>query len=333
MPSTTSSALLDPALGSTPSERFDRSVGGYRAAHTNGRPHAKRRVARERETGGHPTGRGGVGTGTMSRRTFLFAAGAALALPSIACGASLGRPPVGAGIGFGDGRLSWRPDGRVPSRRPPGGLMSLGIAGERDSLLYLPASMPRGKPVPLVVAFHGAGRTASAESGLRRFRAASDETGVPVASVASRGPTWDAILSGYGPDVEMTDRTFEAVNAVVGVEDGRVGLAGYSDGATYALSLGITNGDVITHVIACSPGFTAEAARRGKPRIFISHGTSDPVLPIDETSRKIVPALREDGYDVTYVEFPGRHEVPPDIALEAFEWFVAIRTPASDSEL
>ena len=48
----------------------------------------------------------------------------------------------------------------------------------------------------------------------------------------------------------------------------------------------------------------------GRPRFFVSHGTMDRVLPIDECSRVIVPRLKALDYDVTTAEFEGRHEVP-----------------------
>jgi len=99
-------------------------------------------------------------------------------------------------------------------------------------------------------------------------------------------------------------------------------LGGFSDGASYALSLGLTNGDLFTHVIAFSPGFMAPAHQVGAPRIYISHGIHDAVLPIDRCSRRLVPILERAGYDVKYHEFDGPHTIPPDIAREAVEWFV-----------
>ena len=77
------------------------------------------------------------------------------------------------------------------------------------------------------------------------------------------------------------------------------------------------------HVMAFSPGFMAPADQRGEPRIFISHGTKDQVLAIDRTSRRIVPQLARAGYDVQYQEFDGPHTVPPEIARQALEWFLA----------
>ncbi len=91
-----------------------------------------------------------------------------------------------------------------------------------------------------------------------------------------------------------------------------------------ALSLGLANGDLFPRVLACSPGFVIQAPPHGKPRFFFSHGTSDQVLPINECSRVIVPRLRAMGYDVTFREFEGRHELPPDIAIEALRFAAAM---------
>ena len=88
-------------------------------------------------------------------------------------------------------------------------------------------------------------------------------------------------------------------------------------------SLGITNGDLFAHVLAFSPGFMMPAGQRGSPRVFVSHGTCDEVLPIDRCSRRIVPQLERAGYDTRYREFEGGHTVPPEVAREAVGWFVA----------
>jgi predicted esterase len=98
-------------------------------------------------------------------------------------------------------------------------------------------------------------------------------------------------------------------------------VGGYSDGASYALSLGLANGDLFSRVIAFSPGFLAPTGQTGSPRIFVSHGTRDGWLPINSCSRRIVPRLERAGYEVRYREFEGGHVVPPAIAREAASWF------------
>jgi phospholipase/carboxylesterase len=101
------------------------------------------------------------------------------------------------------------------------------------------------------------------------------------------------------------------------VDPRRVALAGFSDGASYALSLALGNGDLFTHALAFSPGFAAPPEPVGRPRLFVSHGVADDVLPIGACSRRLVPRLRSAGYEVRYREFPGGHFVPADLASEA----------------
>jgi len=100
-----------------------------------------------------------------------------------------------------------------------------------------------------------------------------------------------------------------------------IAIAGFSDGASYALSVGVTNGDLFSHILAFSPGFIAPADQVGQPRCFISHGKSDTVLPIERCSRRIVLGLQQSGYDVLYREFEGAHTVPVAIAREGMQWF------------
>ena len=103
----------------------------------------------------------------------------------------------------------------------------------------------------------------------------------------------------------------------------RLAVTGFSDGASYALSLGLTNGDLFTHLITFSPGFLAPATKRGKPPVFVSHGNRDGVLPIQETSRRIVPELERDDHEVRYREFDGPHTVLLSVAREALDWFTS----------
>jgi phospholipase/carboxylesterase len=131
------------------------------------------------------------------------------------------------------------------------------------------------------------------------------------------------IQGGFGPDVEFLDRALDRVFGAHAVDPGRIALGGFSDGASYALSLGLANGDLFTHLIAFSPGFAAPARRVGRPLVFVSHGVEDPVLPIDRCSRRVVPALRAGGYDVTYEEFEDGHVVPAPLARRAVAWLTA----------
>jgi phospholipase/carboxylesterase len=128
------------------------------------------------------------------------------------------------------------------------------------------------------------------------------------------------LSGGFGPDVEVIDEALAEVFASYAVDPERVAVAGFSDGASYALSLGLTNGDLFTHVIAHSPGFLAPGDLEGRPRVFVAHGTEDNTLPF-ENAEEIVADLEGQGYDVVFRPFPAGHKRQPAIFAHAVRWF------------
>lgn len=214
-----------------------------------------------------------------------------------------------------EGRLGARP--RAPDLPTPApGLHTLELGTPpRGALLYVPLGYRPERPAPLALMLHGAG--GSGAGVLAPLRTWADEAGLLVLAPDSLGPTWDLVRADFGPDVARLDEALAQVFARCAVDPERLAVAGFSDGASYALSLGLTNGDLFTHVLAFSPGFMAPTTPRGRPRIYVSHGTRDSVLPIATCSRRLVPRLRGDGYDVQYVEFDGPHTVPPECAHQA----------------
>jgi phospholipase/carboxylesterase len=219
----------------------------------------------------------------------------------------------------GRGRLSARPS-EVKDAAPAAGLHRLGLDGKRDGLVYVPAGYRADSPAPLALMLHGAG--GDAHQGISLLRSYADKAGFILLATASEGATWDVIAGRYGPDVDTINRALGQTFSHYNIDSARIAVGGFSDGASYALSLGLTNGDLFTHVIAFSPGFMSVSAQEGAPRLFISHGARDSVLPIKSCSRRIVPQLERAGYSVRYREFDGPHTVPLEIALEAVEWFI-----------
>jgi phospholipase/carboxylesterase len=219
--------------------------------------------------------------------------------------------PESGAVGDSTGRLGVR-IGNPPTGAAAPGTVPLDLGGARDGVLHVPASAAAEEFAPLLVVLHGAGGGGARMVDLLRDRA--DEHGVLLLAPDSRLSTWDVIARrGYGEDVRFLRRALHRVLERHAVEPARTAVAGFSDGASYALCLGLANGDLFHHVLAWSPGFAAPAARVGTPRVFVSHGTRDRVLPVDRCSRRLVPALRAQGYDVDYLEFPGGHEMPGDV--------------------
>ncbi len=215
------------------------------------------------------------------------------------------------------GRLTARP--LHPTETGPTGLHPLGLDGGRDGYLYVPPSYQPTRPPPLVLMLHGAG--GGGQGNVWPLLELADQAGLILLGPDSRRETWDVIRGGYGPDVAFIDQALAQTFSRYAVDATHLAVAGFSDGASYALSLGLSNGDLFTHVLAFSPGFLAPVELVGQPRVFISHGIHDEVLPIDHCSRRLAPVLTQAGYTVHYEEFDGPHTIPPAISQTAVAWF------------
>jgi poly(3-hydroxybutyrate) depolymerase len=158
-----------------------------------------------------------------------------------------------------DGHLSARPGDRVATSLMSG---PLGLGGDRDGLIQVPAVLPNGA-APLLLFLHGA--TQNGAGMLRRIGAAADQAGIIVLAPDSRDTTWDAIRDGFGADVEYLNRALAYVFDHAAIDPARVVIGGFSDGASYAISLGLANGDLFSRVVAFSPGFVVSAPPHGHP--------------------------------------------------------------------
>jgi len=216
----------------------------------------------------------------------------------------------------GRGRLRFRPPPAPATASSRTGRFDIpGVAGAQPAAVYVPHRAGL-ESLRLVVTLHGAGGVA--RSALEIPSDEADRHRLLLLAPKSTAATWDVIAGGYGPDVRNLDRLLAEVAAAYPLRGYTV--AGFSDGASYALSLGLSNGDVFDSVIAFSPGFQAAESANGRPRVFVCHGTEDRVLPIDRCSRRIVAALEKTGYQVTYREFGGGHAVPEAMQRTAVEW-------------
>ena len=223
------------------------------------------------------------------------------------------------------GRLSFVP--AEPSEGPlPPGRNLLGIAGERDAILFVPTGLEthetRGisAPVPLFVMFHGAG--GFPEKVLPFIEEHAERDKFLVLAPHSMLPTWDIVIGGSGPDLERLHRALTVVTSRYRIDRDRLAFAGFSDGASYALSIGITNGDIASHVIAMSGGFMSVFTQEGTPKVFIAHGLRDEQLPIETSGRANAAKLKSAGYEVQYIEFNGLHAIQPAIVGKAVQFFL-----------
>jgi phospholipase/carboxylesterase len=250
----------------------------------------------------------------LTRRDFVLSGLTALAAPVLlGCGA----PPTGVQPST---RLSARPG--TPTVTSTLGLSQLGLGDGRDGILYVPETYDPDTPTPLFVALHGAGGTGDS---WESYYARAEQRGMVFLAPDSRAPTWDVVRGSFGPDVAFLDRALEHAFERGRIDPAQIALGGFSDGASYALSLGLPNGDLFSHLVAYSPGFYVEPEEPvGQPAIYVSHGTEDTVLPVGGTRNVIVPTLRNAGYEVVYEEFDGSHMVPAVISELALDWFLGV---------
>lgn len=248
--------------------------------------------------------------------TRLMIAGLLLASPALAAGPALTTQAPAAPISASDTRSG-----------------VLQLAG--GAYAYLPKGRT-GAPSPVLVALHGAGGQAAQV--LESFRAAADADGIVLLIPQSARGTWDMIEDlksrlgaemnvqpRYGKDLQALDVALADLFTKVAVDPARIGIMGFSDGATYALSVGTANPQLFRQVIAFSPGPAFLGKSATGQFVFISHGENDKVLPFSVT-RGHVSKLRVRKVPVEFIRFDGGHEVPKAIKDKAFAF---LRDPAA----
>jgi phospholipase/carboxylesterase len=187
-----------------------------------------------------------------------------------------------------------------------------------EGVMYVPKSYKDGEPMPLLTWLHGL--SGGATSG-RSMYPLAEEFGVIILVPVARRLTWGKGAPGFDRDSVYIVDAMRYANRTVYMDPEHVAIGGVSDGATYALSMGLVYGDSFSHVMVFSEGIPAAQRQQGKPKLFIAHGTEDHQMPIDLTSHKYVPQFRAEGYDVRYSEYVGGHGAPRPAVREAFEWF------------
>jgi len=198
---------------------------------------------------------------------------------------------------------------------------------QRETVLIVPEGLATDKPVPLLVMFHGT--NGSAEKVRPFFEQYAQQHKFLLLLPQSTYLTWDLTIAGHGPDLEKLDRALSTVASHFLIDTQRFGFCGHSDGGSYSLSVGVSNGDLLSHVIVLSGGFINVYQLIGEPLIFVAHSHEDEQLPVDTSGRKHARILKEAGYEVEYLEFSGRHAIYPHVVEKAMEFFLKRDKPSA----
>ena len=240
----------------------------------------------------------------MLMRSLLFALAFASAAPAAVAAAPV--QPV----------LSSRPTAVATTL--PAGTTRLG----HGALAYRPARLAPA-PHPLVVILHGNG--GPPDRLLAEFKQEAEARGAILLAPKSSDRTWDLVMDAarfaggrprageklrFGRDVARIDSALAEIFARAAIDPNRIILAGFSDGASYALSLGLANPTLFRGVVALSPGFmVAPDAADDSQRLFIAHGRLDRVIPVNVSRDGLARALSDAGMDVRFRQFSGGHEI------------------------
>ena len=203
--------------------------------------------------------------------------------------------------------------------------------GAQRAALFTPDEIEPGRRYPLLAVLHGAGR--QDELLMKAYRDEAERRQALFLVPRSHGMTWDLIehaVARNAPQpggVAPSGRPDHDIFRRYPVDAGRLGLLGYSDGASYALSVGLSNPDLFCSVMAWAAGFVAienEAAAPGtkRPAVLIEYGTHDELFPFEQVAVPMREQLEAFGCAVTFrVDEGGRHWPSGKFQGEALDWF------------
>jgi polyhydroxybutyrate depolymerase len=156
---------------------------------------------------------------------------------------------------------------------------------DRTYLLHLPTGDRTGKPLPLVLALHGAGMTSALMATVTGLNAWADKTGFIVVYPQGLEKHWNSELppaAGVDDSVFMKE-LLAKIEGTYSVDRSRVIVAGYSNGSEFAQELGCSDDFQFKAIVADAATLRIESAKQCAPkhtvRLIEFHGTADPLVP------------------------------------------------------
>ncbi len=198
--------------------------------------------------------------------------------------------------------------------------------GESRAFLLMPDEIDPEGAYPLITVLHGAGRQDEQLS--KVFRDEPEQRQALFLIPRSVLPTWD-LLTGMGrDDLDFLEYAYDLIYRRYPIDPKRQALLGYSDGASYGLTVGLSNPNIFSAVLGWAAGFevfdreaAAESATR--PRVLLEYGTHDPIFPFERIALPMRANLEQLGYTVEFrVDEGGKHWPSGTFHTEALDWFL-----------
>jgi predicted esterase len=199
-------------------------------------------------------------------------------------------------------------------------------SGASRAVLLTPSVVEPGRRYPLFTVFHGAGR--QDEMLVKACREEPDRRQALFLVPRSVEPTWDLIAGASAqPDLDFLEYAWDLIYRRYPIDPGRQALIGYSDGASYALSLALSNPGFFDAALCWAAGFAmmdrkAVGADDKRTRFYLEYGTADPLFPFEQTALPMRENLEKAGYRVEFsVDEGGRHWPSGSFQREALDWY------------
>ncbi len=174
----------------------------------------------------------------------------------------------------------------------------------RTYYLYVPSGVSAEHPAPLIVMFHGSGR--SGKPLVAEWQSLADKEGIVLAGPDSTDSVhWASPQDGP----QLLRDLVEQIEKNVPIDPRRVYLFGHSAGAVFTLQMACLESEYFAaaaaHAGSVDPAYHSLfdfAARKIPIAIFI--GTKDAFFPLTSV-RATAEALKSRGFPVTLTEIPG----------------------------
>lgn len=166
---------------------------------------------------------------------------------------------------------------------------------ERSYLLYVPRSIERANPAPLVIDLHGSGGTATAAERDTQLSVEAERQHFVVAYPQGLFNIWNAGCCNEAfaqkiDDVAFMTEIIKRTEVELSIDADRVYVAGLSAGAAMAYRIACEQGGLIAAIGSISGSLvTPECTPRSNVSILEIHGTADTTSPYDGCSPTTVP--------------------------------------------
>ena len=214
------------------------------------------------------------------------------------------------------------PTGHEPAQTGNGRVT---MGDDLQAFLLVPRTLAPGRAYPLVVVLHGAGR--QDELLFKGLQGEADRRDALFLIPRSYQMTWDLIAGGNDADLRFLAYCLRWIYARYRIDPARQALMGFSDGASYALAVGLSNPKIFSAVMVWAAGFLAIdannlAADDPKPRLFVEYGDRDPLFPYAQVALPLRDALVQIGYPLLFrTDEGGGHWPSPKFQPDALDWF------------